>query len=315
MYYNINISLYKSIRIRIHLIYTSSLYHYCINTLLSYHILLSYICIQVINFSGTFQVDDDLILNIINKCPHIHSLNIQNCRKITDKTLNYLTSTQSSSIQMCVTSLNLGGNTNITEKGLYQFITSSTTNNNNNNIISNLIELHISGLYINNTILTHITKQCHNLIKIGINYASITEDVLRQFLTIHGSNLIVLHIAWLSTPIYTTTTTTSDSTTTTGGTGGSGGSGVSGTVSEKQLTPEFFSDFLPSACPKLVELDVCGIKCVTGPVIKQYLDSRTWRQVCLYVCMWCIYTCVYYINITVHTYIYILLLVGICVYL
>ena len=181
---------------------------------------------------------------------------------------------------MCVTSLNLGGNTNITEKGLYQFITSSTTtNNNNNNIISNLIELYISGLYINNTILTHITKQCHNLTKIGINYACITEDVLRQFLTVHGSNIIVLHIAWLFTPIHTTATT-SDTTTT--------GTGTGNVTTEKQLTPEFFSDFLPNACPKLVELDVCGIKSVTGPVIKQYLDSRTWRQVCLYVLyIWC----------------------------
>ena len=177
---------------------------------------------------------------------------------------------------MCVTSLYLGGNTNITEKGLYQFITN--TNNNNNNIISNLTEFYISGLYINNTILNLITKQCHNLTKIGINYACITEDILRQFLTIHGSNLIVLHIAWLSTPIHTTTT--SDNTTTTTDTG-TGGTGTGNVTAEKQLTPEFFSDFLPSACPKLVELDVCGIKSVTGPVIKQYLDSRTWRQVCV----------------------------------
>ena len=149
--------------------------------------------LEDIDVSGTFLVDDDLVLNILQKCKNLKSLNIRNCRKISELSLKYISSSQS--LPNKIESLNIGGNLNISEQGLVSFLSSSKA--------PDLKYLYISGLSINDNLLYLISKKCLKLKGLGINYANISEDCLHKILTAPssipgmsiGQNLEVLHLA------------------------------------------------------------------------------------------------------------------------
>lgn len=205
--------------------------------------------LESIDVSGTFLVDDDLVLYMIQKCPNLKSLNIRNCRKCADITLKHIASSNNK-----IDTLNIGGNLNITEQALIVFL--STTK------ATELIEFYISGLIINDIMLHLISKKCIKLKGFGINYANISEDGLHKFLTSSsnipncpiGLNLETLHIAWI----------------------GTAGIGIpsDSIVERPQLSSEFFTVNLVQYCPKLTELDISGLKNVTSNALIQYLDQR-----------------------------------------
>lgn len=113
--------------------------------------------LEIVDVSGTFLVDDDLVINILQKCKNLKSLNIRNCRKITDISLSYISGLHPAmkSTVNKIDSLNIGGNLNISEKGLIQFISSSKA--------SDLRYLYISGLSINDNLLYLISRKCLKL--------------------------------------------------------------------------------------------------------------------------------------------------------
>lgn len=55
---------------------------------------------------------------------------------------------------------------------------------------------------------------------------------------------------------------------------GTGGVPADSLVDRPQLTSEFFTVNLVTYCPKLIELDVCGLKNLTANALVQYLDQR-----------------------------------------
>jgi hypothetical protein len=186
------------------------------------------------------------VIGIVQKCPSVKYLNIRNCRKISDKVLNYLSRNSSN-----IVSINLGGDINITLEGIKQYLQSNSS--------SKLTELHLSGLMITEEIITLLSEKCLNLTKIGINYACINESCLRNFLDSElGRNLTLLHIAWISTPGFT--------------------SQINAQPEQTQISSDFFTEFLPYRCPVLEELDASGIKNVNSSTIQQYLENR-WRLV------------------------------------
>ena len=204
--------------------------------------------LEAIDVSGTFLIDDDLVLTILQKCQKLKSLNIRNCRKITESSLKYISSSPNK-----IESLNIGGNLNITEQGLVSFLSSSKA--------SDLKYLYISGLSINDNLLYLISKKCLKLKGLGINYANVSEDCLHKILTAPssipgitiGQNLEIFHLGWI---------------------GSGGGIPTDSLIDRPQLTSEFFTVNLVTYCPKLIELDVCGLKNVTANALLQYLDQR-----------------------------------------
>ena len=113
-----------------------------------------------LDVGGTFQVDDTAVASIMKKCRKLNSLNIRNCRKITDKSLDIIISDNNS---LC--NIDLGGNTNISSEGIIRFL--------NNRKISNLIELNLSGLPIRNDALSIISENAIQLTSLGIGYSEI----------------------------------------------------------------------------------------------------------------------------------------------
>lgn len=195
---------------------------------------------QEIDLSGTFHVDDELVHVILLKCSRIQKLNIRNCRKITYTALDHIIQKKTT----ILTSLNIGGDLNISEDGIYQFIKSPVT--------SQLTELYLSGLAVNDKLLQLLSKQCKHLKKVGLNYSNVTERVLREFLISIGSNMQVLHMAWIGSPGIAYPVDNNDKT---------------------HFSPEFFTEFLSRTCPCIVELDVSGLKSITEKVLQQYFDD------------------------------------------
>jgi len=205
--------------------------------------------------NGTFQVDDDLVLLIVRKCPGLTHLNVRNCRKLTNLTLKHLSDSKSSKLKC----LHVGGSVNIAESGLLSFLKSANA--------SKLTELNISGLPINDATLTLLLKHCPQLTKLGVNFGHISEFAFRAFLSTPevGSRVEALYMAWVGTQSSST-----------------GGMSESSSPEKDPYSTDFFSEFLATACPMLTELDVSGMKAATANSLQLYLDQR-WRQVSIVV--------------------------------
>jgi hypothetical protein len=214
--------------------------------------------LEEINLSGIFQVDDDLVLRILKTCPILERLNIRNCRKITERALQHIVDQKAN-----ISSLNLGGDVNISSQGLMTFLKSPSA--------AQLTELSVAGLVgVTDEALALITLHCPKLRVLSINYTDISEKGLRNALSNSpsalssssislspsslGGQLESLHIAWIGTTL--TSTDAQD---------------------KPALSSEFFSDFLPVACPRLTELDLSGLKNVNTFTITNYLG----KKVCL----------------------------------
>ena len=193
--------------------------------------------LEELNVSGCFQVDDDIVTYIIQKCRKLRKLNIQNCRKLTDKCLEDISS---SGLQLV--SLDIGGNMNMTEQGVVRFLKSYPS-------AQSLKELNLSGLPVTETVLQALVDRCRAVETLGIAYALVHEEDVKQLLSRIGHRLKKLNIAWL--PCNDTSDTYSIS----------------------------FFDHINATCPVLVALDLSGMRTVTAATLQKFLEARG-LQVC-----------------------------------
>lgn len=124
--------------------------------------------LTALDVSGTFQVDDNTVQYILKNCKDLHVLNIRNCRKITDSSMEFIVQYGSN-----LTSVDLGGCINMSYEGINKFVQHKR--------MSGLVELNLSGLPIQSDTLSLISSCCVNLTSLGIGYADIGEMALRYF--------------------------------------------------------------------------------------------------------------------------------------
>ncbi len=184
-----------------------------------------------LDVSGCFQVDDLTIGTVLTTCPKLTNINIRNCRKLTDETLESL-----GKLDTRLQSLNIGGNFNMTVKGVQAFL-------NHSRYLGELRELHISGLMITDDILTSVASSCRGLTAVGIGFADVSEaGLLKLFLGV-GPQLLSLNVSWLSS-------------------------------ATAQIGSSFLIDCIAVHCPHLVELDISGLKNFSATNIAQLLETR-----------------------------------------
>jgi hypothetical protein len=193
--------------------------------------------LEELNVAGCFQVDDDIVTYVLQKCRKLKKLNIQNCRKLTDRSLEDI-----SQSGLELTALDIGGNMNMTEQGIIQFLQNYPS-------ALTLTELNLSGLPVTEIVLTTLTNRYRSIESLGIAYALIHEENVRFLLSQMGKILKKLNIAWLP-------------------------------CDDSRDTYNFaFFEHLNATCPNLVELDLCGLRTVTAANLQKFLEARV-IQVC-----------------------------------
>lgn len=129
--------------------------------------------LTALDVSGTFQVDDDTVQYVLKNCKEMKTFNIRNCRKITDKSLEYIVQYGNN-----LTGVDLGGCINMSYNGINKFIQHKK--------MASLMELNLSGLPIQSDTLSLISSCCVNLTCLGIGYADIGEMALRYSSSNHS---------------------------------------------------------------------------------------------------------------------------------
>jgi hypothetical protein len=200
-----------------------------------------------LDVSGTFLVDDECVTMILQMCPMIKHLGLQSCRKLSNQCLETVTR-----LGRNIDSLQLGGNFNITNDGLVNFLRTEN--------VAQLVELSFAGLPLSDEVLMLIGRKCQLLRKLSFAYCICTEASLRTMLTQVGGQLESLSVAWIGTALPD--------------------------IADYQITSDFIADFLPRYCPKLKDLDVCGLKNITATSLLGLLDYKL-QQVCImeYFCL------------------------------
>lgn len=190
-----------------------------------------------IDVSGCLQVDDDCIDTICKSCKSLQNLLIQNCRKITDDTFSVLIRSSLAQLR----AVDVGGNFNITSKGVLTFI-------NNYKYFERIKSLNFSGLILDDSILHALcmSKTC-SIEQIGLGYGDFSEHSLTEFLRQCGATLTSLNISWLST---------------------------TPSAIHTQISGDVLLEDLIRFCPRLSILDISGLKSVTSNHIQTYIDQR-----------------------------------------
>lgn len=192
--------------------------------------------IESLDVSGCFQIDDDCVDIILRKCPRIVSLSIQNCRKLTDRSVMSFLEVK----PLKILNLNVGGNFNIRNHSLSSFISSYP-------LAGQMKELHISGLPITDDILFLIANNFSEVERLSIGYGDISEVGISKLLRHVGSQLTYLNISWISSNPNSSILT---------------------------VTPSFLVDSLSLQCPKLTELDITGIRNLNSSHICQLIEKK-----------------------------------------
>lgn len=187
-----------------------------------------------LDIGGTFQVDDQTVLYLLQHCPLLENLNVRNCRKLTDKSLEFISENGHH-----VKRLQIGGNFNMTAFGIHSFLKRP--------IASRLVDISISGLIITDDILDTMAKRCKNLTRLGLNYIDVSENAVRNLVDAVAPQLEHLSIAWIGTIV---------------------GS------QHPQISAEFISQYLAKHCPRLSELDVSGLRNINYSCLLQLLDEK-----------------------------------------
>jgi Ran GTPase-activating protein (RanGAP) involved in mRNA processing and transport len=133
-----------------------------------------YQSIKVLDLSGCFQVDDSVLSDIVSRCTNLTHLNIENCKKIGDKSIDALVN-----CKLSLDALNIGGNYNISGASLKKLVI-------NFPCMRNLRELNISGLEINDELIYRLIESCTSIESLGISFADISEVALNSLLDKFG---------------------------------------------------------------------------------------------------------------------------------
>ena len=197
--------------------------------------------LKALDMQGTFHVDDDVVLEILTKCKSLNEIILRNCRKLTDETLNHLLKHGKH-----LNVIDIGGAYNMTKNGINYFMSRFSN-------LGSLQKLYIAGLPISNDTLDYLDR-CSSLTHLSIAYADVDEVALRASLTRIGNRLEYLNISWMATNSGTTC---------------------------YPISTDFFIEFLAFACPRLTELDVCGVRNANASTLLRFLDFKL-SQVCDY---------------------------------
>mmetsp|Transcript_5277 Transcript_5277/g.5419 ORF Transcript_5277/g.5419 Transcript_5277/m.5419 type:complete len:327 (+) Transcript_5277:197-1177(+) len=199
------------------------------------------------------------INQIVDRCKNLVELDISGCFQVTDETIRDILTKcpklTSLNLRNCrkVTDLSLrhtveygkklielhiGGNFNITANGIRMLLLSHSN-------MSNFKAIHLSGLPVTEEHIGIIQKKTKYLTSVSFAYATLSELCFKQFIHTVGSRLESICIGWTTTKIET-------------------GEHVSNSVLE----------FLVSSCPRLVIMDISGLKNVTASFIQQLVDIK-----------------------------------------
>ena len=145
--------------------------------------------LEIIDVSGCLMIDDYVINQILSICLLLKTIEIRNCRKLTDLSIQYLNELGSNLVN-----INIGGNFNITEAGVLQLIQEHPNRH-------SFQSLNISGLPITEGTLESLSLHCTTLKYLGIGYAIISEISIRKYLEISGMRLECLILSWITPPL------------------------------------------------------------------------------------------------------------------
>jgi hypothetical protein len=189
-----------------------------------------------LDVSGCFQVNNHHVIAVLEQCPNIFKLNLKNCRKLTDELLdNIVTSNYSNIIE-----LDIGGNFNISDKGVSNFIENYPST-------SHLTMLSLSGLQISDETILLIAKKCKNITSLGCGYLDLRETTVHTLMTKLGSQLEFFDWSWPSTtPV----------------------------VRNVQPSAIFVVDTLTALCPSLREIDMTGNKNLTLSNMIEFVERK-----------------------------------------
>eukprot|EP01034_Spumella_vulgaris_P021304 gene21304-27334_t len=121
-------------------------------------------------------------------------------------------------------------------KGVQQFVNTFKG-------IAKLKELNLSGLMITDEIITHISLHCPSLSAFGLGYSDVSEGGLLKLFTNIGSQLTKLNVSWLASP-------------------------------HSPVSTSFLLESVSTYCPRLVDLDVSGMKSLTAAHLVQLVETR-----------------------------------------
>ncbi len=137
---------------------------------------------------GCFQVDDGKLADVLESCPGLISINVRNCRKITDKFLETLVKNPRSQLQ----ELDIGGNFNMTNFGVRTFIEKFAG-------ASRLTLFSVSGLPVLDDTVRLMVKKLKSITTLGLAYLDLSEQTWENTLKELGTQLVKIDISWPST--------------------------------------------------------------------------------------------------------------------
>ena len=192
--------------------------------------------IKELNVGGCFQVDDSKMKDILDTCPHLISLNVRNCRKLTDRFLEDLVRHP----QIPLRHLNIGGDYNITNAGVQHFIKNYSN-------LNQLEELVLSGLTLDDETIQLLVQKCKNVKVLGMAYLDLHEDTWVRVLKTFGPQLEKLEMSWPSTTPQSR---------------------------NGPPNPQVLAEIMAMECPKLVEVDLTGHRTFTVEDVVELLELR-----------------------------------------
>lgn len=169
-------------------------------------------------------------------CPRIANLNLRACRKLS----NAFPALLAQNLAPDLVSLNLGGNYNIDDAGVRQFLIGFSN-------ISRLRELNLSGLQISDATILLIAEKCTSLTSLGLGYLDLRESTYLALLNRLGSQLDSLDLSWPSAVVG---------------------------AANAQLSADFLINSLTNLCPRITSLDLSGNKNVTFDVLRELLERK-----------------------------------------
>jgi hypothetical protein len=188
------------------------------------------VCLDI---SGCFQVTDAHVTTVLEQCPNITKLNVKNCRKITNTILEGICrlaqspSSSSKSKKLKILELNIGGNFNISDAGVRNFLEKYS-------VVAEMTEFSLSGLKISDDTLRLLAMRCKSIKRVGLSYLDLRETTYELLFKEVGNQLEVLDWSWSSTtPL---------------------------SININQPSAQFVVDSLVNSCINIKEVDLTGNK-------------------------------------------------------
>jgi hypothetical protein len=133
-------------------------------------------------------VDDGKLTDVLESCPQLVSINVRNCRKVTDRFLDELVKCQ----RLPLKELDIGGDFNITNDGVLAFAQRFQG-------LSQLTQFSVSGLPVQVGTIEVLVKKLKSIKSLGLGYLDLDEKTWELVLRELGPQLEKLDVSWPST--------------------------------------------------------------------------------------------------------------------